>query len=722
MAQQRAMDQSQQAFNEARDFLRDGAPYVSKEVLSRIPKTAQERHSETAWKQLAVEALTSWGIESSTVQLQGLEKVLSIAPNGDRYFGIDTDGGFALVHNGEVTSFIRADFEPEGISIHPHKPIVVLGDEAGELYILSSEKGLETMWSEKVIHPETMEFSPDGRRFVCATKPSEEEMFSSHGPNSELLLFDTNIWKLLPIHFGANEESEEPNVRLNLTRSITGLAFNHDSTRIATWSSVNSGKVSVWNALTGKLEEAAFVGGGVLTAIWDSSSDQILCVRNDGRCSTWDFRQWQGYIKRMPLKNAGQIQNFYDSQISSLGWLPGNAGFVWHEKGMNRVNLKRPDRIQPLELEAFIEGSRIHWNAAKSAWFSVDQNSVHWWSLHENAHRSLSFSMQESPSVAFVAHAQLLAVSDTSGASLLDSESLEMLGQFGIPLAGQTLSPPFGEDLWLYTKWEGPVRWSVSPEVSGNCIELRKRFSFQSGSAGLMAISDVSEFIAASVGRFISIRSLINDKPAYSVELPTTPQSLSIHPDGKWMAAASVNDGWMRLWQKNDESWSPVNQSIELGVPFFSRWKSHELLLLTRDRLISSSLKQPIQIKTLLDSVGDVTAKAECTHRPFLALAKAGVILILNIENHFESELELPVDMQIGEVIRSVQFNPDGSRLAAIVDGPNADTLHIWDLESFAKTFHELSLGFRNWVNIEDSRIEEVECIDLELGIWNRFK
>ena len=66
MAQQRAMDQSQQAFNEARDFLRDGAPYVSKEVLSRIPKTAQERHSETAWKQLAVEALTSWGIESST--------------------------------------------------------------------------------------------------------------------------------------------------------------------------------------------------------------------------------------------------------------------------------------------------------------------------------------------------------------------------------------------------------------------------------------------------------------------------------------------------------------------------------------------------------------------------------------------------------------------------------------------------------------------------------
>jgi serine/threonine protein kinase/WD40 repeat protein len=722
LAKQRLMDQSQQASTEARNLLREGAPDVSSKVLSLIPKHAQSRHSESAWKEIAVEAMTSWGIEHSVIPVKGFRQILSMADDGQGYFGINEEGEFALYADGEMHSFDPAEFEPKGIVIHPYDPIVVVVNELSELYVLSSRKGMETVLSEELVHPDTMEFSPDGRLFACATRPSDQEMFAEDGPHSKVLLYNTSIWKKVPIEFGVLVEDGSAQIQPGFSRSITGLAFNHDSSRIASWSSINSGKVNVWDVTTGQLKETAFVGGTVNKAIWDSLSDQLLCVRSDGRCAVWDFRHWQGFIKKLPLKNAGQIQSLTESQNDSIGWLPGNTGFVWQEKGMARVHMKQPEGIQSLDFEGLTDGETIQWNAAKGAWFLVKGGVIHWWTLDGNSHRSLNFAAQEAHSMAFVGNAALLAVSDTSGARLIDPRTLETHGEFDIPLSGPILSSFQGSDLWLYTKWEGPVRWVVSPYGNGNCLTFKKRFSLDRGSSGLMAVSDFSNTVATSIGRQIIINAPGNKIFTSSVATPTIPQSLNIHPDGEWITAGSSLDKWMSLWSKDADGWASVDVSMAMGVPFFSRWMKQDLFVLTRDHLIACSLNNPRQIRTLIDSAKNVTAVTECTHRPLLALASAGRISILDMKNQFESELELPVTMRDGDVIRSVQFNPDGTLLAAVVDGSSIDTLHIWELGELVNTLKDYSLGFSDWNEIRGLPHDEGECVDIEIGTWSRFR
>ena len=343
--------------------------------------------------------------------------------------------------------------------------------------------------------------------------------------------------------------------------------------------------------------------------------------------------------------------------------------------------------------------------------------------LHANAHRSMSLATTELNSLAFVANERMLVLSDTSGATLIDPETMGTLGRMDLPLTGPSLSPLHGDDLWLYTKWEGPVQWRMAFEASGKCLELKKDLSFERGSMGLMAITDSSDTIAVSSGDGIIIRSPMDWKSAFAVATPTISQYLSIHPDGAWIAAGSVTDSWMRLWRKNAKAWDLVPQSTEFeqGKPFFSRWMKNEMLLFSRDNLLAYPLNHLAQPKVLLKSLGAVTATAECVHRPYLALAGPGIISIRNIQNQFESLLELPVEMRDGDVIRCVEFDPDGTQLTALVDGGTRDTLHVWSLELLANTLKERSLGFTDWNAINKAPVNVVQCIDLELGVWNRF-
>ncbi len=723
VARQRAMQQSRMALLEAQSLSREGAPHVSSKVLALLPRQSKDRHSETEWKELVVDAFTSWEIDYSTTQIQELKNILSISEDGERFFGVDHQNHFTLYDRGLLHSFIPADFVPSSIAIHPQKPLVVVSrDEGRELDVLGSKNGSIKLVPSKAIHPKAIGFSPDGRRFACATQPLEEEILSPLGPHSELLLYNATSWEPVPITFGVQDDTNDSKIRSASTRTITGLAFSHDSSRLATWSSVDSGIINVWDATSGKLMDAAFVGGGIVRALWDSNSHQILCVRSDGHCAIWDFRQWHGITKKLPLKNAGHIPFGDPSQLESLGWLPGNTGFLWQEEGLNRIHLKRPERIQSLELEAFHEGEPLRWNPVKQTWYHFNQSGIRSWTLRENAHRSLSLAGQENQSLAFAANSRLVTVGDTSGARLLDIESLDEIEKFSIPLYGPAIMPPFCNDLWLYTKWEGPVRWGVQRDASTHCLEIRKNFSFLNGSAGLMAISDGSELIAASIGHQILLKYPTNAGADHTLITPTSPQSLTVHPDGSWLAAGAVHDGWLHLWKNAQSGWVSAGQSVGLGVPFFSRWSKDELLLLTSDHLIAIALNQLTQKRVLLKTMNDVTAMSECTGQPLLALAKSGTISILNVQNEFESELDLPVEMQFGDVIRTVQFNHSGTRLAAIVDGSGNDTLHIWNLGAIASELNRTELGFKSWTEVPEDVVNSVACIDLELGVWNRFK
>jgi hypothetical protein len=76
-----------------------------------------------------------------------------------------------------------------------------------------------------------------------ATVPKASEYFTEEGPSSEIQVIGTDYWNQTPIlfrHAGFLEYLPKINPQ---PKTITGLAYSPDSTKLASRSSVNSGMI-----------------------------------------------------------------------------------------------------------------------------------------------------------------------------------------------------------------------------------------------------------------------------------------------------------------------------------------------------------------------------------------------------------------------------------------------------------------------------------------------
>jgi len=253
---------------------------------------------------LAINAMTTWEIVYDAVTIKECKKILTVADDGVRFLGIHESGKLALFENEKIHFLEETAHEPANIAIHPTRPVVAFAYETGEVHIFSKDKGLVAVLNEVVIEPSTITFSPNGDYLAFATVPKASEYYTEEGSSSEIQIFGTDYWNRKPIPF-RNDGSLEylPTINPQL-KTITGLAFSPDSSMLASWSSVDSGMVLVWDAMEGKLKEGLFCGGPVLKARWNGVGQELLCVRQDGMAFVWDHRRWAGYTRKGPLAEA----------------------------------------------------------------------------------------------------------------------------------------------------------------------------------------------------------------------------------------------------------------------------------------------------------------------------------------------------------------------------------------------------------------------------------
>lgn len=144
--------------------------------------------------------------------------------------------------------------------------------------LISSAEGKEniTFWDLKDGHTlkslsdhpgeiVSLDFSPDGRRMVSATK------------NGKMRLWDTQTWKPISNFFQSGNRTWE-------------AKFSHDGKRIASAGGVGDHTISVWNGETGERIQRITGHIGTIWSVHFSSDDKhIVSSCGDGTIALWDI-------------------------------------------------------------------------------------------------------------------------------------------------------------------------------------------------------------------------------------------------------------------------------------------------------------------------------------------------------------------------------------------------------------------------------------------------
>jgi hypothetical protein len=150
------------ALSQAYGIQQDRSADAPSKAMSLIPESRQDRHSESDWRQLAVNAMTARENVYEAETISECKKVLKVADDGVRFLGIHESGKLALFANGKIHLLEEAGHEPANIAIHPTQPVVAFAYETGEVHVFSKGKGLEAVLNEVVIEPSTHTSSPNG--------------------------------------------------------------------------------------------------------------------------------------------------------------------------------------------------------------------------------------------------------------------------------------------------------------------------------------------------------------------------------------------------------------------------------------------------------------------------------------------------------------------------------------------------------------------------------
>lgn len=715
----RRMEKSRNTLAEARQLLRDRSARAPSKALGMIPSSPKDRHSEDEWKKLAVEAMTSWEIVSLQEPVQNCEEILGFAEDGRRYFGIDLTGQYALFDSGKVMTLGNAQAEPVAFCIHPEQSMVALSDHSGGIHIFTEKNGHVALGNKTPAIPTTLTFSPDGDSLAFATQPPPDpeglRLISGELENdlsSEIIIYHTRNWTPKEIVF-RNNSSLDYLPKLNpALKTITGLAFSPDSSSLASWSSVDSGMVLIWDTVSGSLVEGFYCGGPVLKASWSHSGRDMLCVRQDGMGYLWESRHWQGYERKKPLSEGTRLYNLSHSNVESIGWLPDDTGIAWQDAFQPKVNVRQIHNNHTVALEGEFKELALKWNDATSAWIYFEGHQVYRWQFQSKAHRAVMVSLTENASFAFVPNTTLLALADLQGVIMLDYRSFDFVDQFEMPLSGPVKAPSGTDQVWLFSKWAGPVGFDVEVSKGSDMIRLKEYCQQGIEAHGVFAFQDKARMVAFTAGNSLFIKDPLSyqisankteedgqefDVPDYSVPIRPDCQFLEFSRDGKWLVAGSTIASWLSLWQFDQGRWVDRLIRSRSGIPLFPRNNSTQLLVAESDQIVVHGLNGSRAEYVVSDGLDQVTAMAQCPQNSLLAIGDSHGVSVKAGDSELTHVFDLPVQFGRTGVIRSLGFSPDGSILVALVKSETNSNIHVWNIEKMMADMETLRLHSIEW-------------------------
>lgn len=733
------METSRNNLSKAHNILRDRGADSPTRALELIPDAPGDRHSELEWRQLAVEAMNAWEIVHEKESIAHCSEILAMAEDGKRILGIHESGKMALFEDGEVMLLGEPDFEPSKIAIHPTRNEVALAHPDGKVFVFVQDEGLKKVLEDHSIHPESITFSPNGEYFAYATQPKETDHYTEDGASSQIIIYGTDHWNQKPIEF-KNDDSLEylPKINAQL-KTITGLAFSPDTSVLATWSSVDSGIVMVWDAKEGNLKEVIFCGGPVLQAQWNGSGQDLLCMRQDGMAYVWENRSWTGYTRKAPLSDGVYLQNMDPSNFGSIGWLPDDAGFTWQDSLSTRVNIRQSGKYHTIPLNEGMTDQSMHWVDAIEGWVVFEGNQVNRWLFQTGTQRTVMASLTEKASFAFVPGTSLVALGDLHGVQFMDFKDYTPLNQYVLPFSGPVVAPNGSNELWFFTKWAGPVGFLLDFRTDSKTLHVEQHYKKDQGTAGIMAFHDGVNTLAASKGSELFVGSQIRIKEdevnietedgqagdiRYDFQTLTIGndcQSISFSSDGRWLVGGSVIGSWVKLWLKDQDAWKPSVLRSRAGIPRFINQLPKQLIVAESDRIVLHDLDKNDSERSIPLGLDFITCIAECPVNPLLAIAHSQGVSIHSIDNGFSRLFLLPLSLEETDRVISVQFSPDGAKLVALVEMSSQSAIQIWNLEPIMDAMMQYQFESVDWKCGESDEQHTVDTVNLIRTIYNPY-
>ena len=295
---------------------------------------------------------------------------------------------------------------------------------------------------------------------------------------------------------------------------------------------------------------------------------------------------------------------------------------------------------------------------------------------------------------------------------MMDYRSFDFVDQFEMPLSGPVKVPPATDQIWLFTKWAGPVGFDVETSNGSDLIRLVEYYQQGIESYGVFAFRDKARMMAFTAGDSLFIEDLLSDQnsqknngeeseeaddPDYSLPLRPDCQFLEFSRDGKWLVAGSNIASWLSLWQFDQDRWIDHPIRSRSGIPLFPRNDSMELWIAESDQIVVHDLDGSGTEHVVSEGLDQVTAMAQCPQNSLLAIGDSHGVSVKAGDSELTHVFDLPVQFGRAGVIRSLGFSPDGSILVALVESETNSNIHVWNVEKMMTDMETLRLHSIDW-------------------------
>ncbi len=459
--------------------------------------------------------------------------------------------------------------------------------------------------------------------------------------------------------------------RFSRPAKVTNLAFRHDGNEIAAVCSGDSATCRILDAETGR-EVRAFslpTGGPIA---W-SADDSTLATGHEAasRITLWSAarREKKTTIEVPPLATGGLTIAFHPAGtlLASSGW---NSRLRFWDTASGRERLSLICGGPP----AFSKDGRMFvWQGNEVSPWRVDP-ALEYTTLAYASNHLLNLAR---PSIH--RDGQLLAVGNDRGIALRDLAKKTELGFLTIGLAWHSMFEPSGDLLTNGTA--GVLRWPVRTDPASGVIRVGPPRSLRLRGTDSPIATDRTGQIVAVAGRQ-DARVAQGDRTITIAPLDDC-RTVSLSPDGKWLATNSQGDTGVTIWSLPDGA--RVESLPNEGGAHFSpdgKW-----LVTVRSRESSRLLEVGSWRETRQFEAEFETFSPD--GRLGIFVDKGNVLRLIEIETgRLLARLEQP-DLQ-GPLW--FEFSPDGSRLVYTIHEPPSNP--VIDLRAIRRRLAEMGLDW----------------------------